>query len=145
MVYLVIKALHLIAMVAWFAGLFYMFRLFVYHVENRDKPEVTAVLKVMERKLYTIITRPAMIATFAFGLAMAALNPALFEFGWFYLKLVLVLGLAGYTGFIGKTRQRFEVDDLFLTGKQCRIWNEVPTLFLVVIIFLMVVFRYRIG
>ena len=145
MFYLVMKALHLIAMVAWFAGLFYMFRLFVYHVENREKPEVVAVLKVMERKLYTIITKPAMIATFVFGFSMTALNPTLYRFGWFYLKLALVLGLAIYTGFIGRTRLRFEADDLYLTSKQCRLWNEVPTLFLIATIFLMVVFRFRLG
>lgn len=142
MLYLAIKALHLIAMVAWFAGLFYMFRIFVYQVKNRDKPEVTAVLKVMARKLYNFITKPAMIATFVFGLTMSALNPALYRLGWFHLKLALVLGLAIYTGFIGKTRRRFEADDLFLTSKQCRAWNEVPTLFLVAIILLMVVFRF---
>ena len=140
--YAIFKALHLIAMVAWFAGLFYLFRILVYHVENRDKPEVTAVLKTMARKLYRIITLPAMIATCVFGLTMIALNPALLKSGWLHVKLMLVLGLAGYTLFTGYARRRFEADDLFLTSKQCRLWNEAPTLFLVIIIFWMTVFRF---
>ena len=65
-----LKALHLIAVVAWFAGLFYMFRLFVYHAENADKPEVAEVLKGMAYRLYRVITTPAMIASFVFGLGM---------------------------------------------------------------------------
>ena len=145
MMYNVFKALHLISMVAWFAGLFYMFRLFVYHAENHDKPEVTAVLKVMARKLYKIITVPAMIATFIFGLAMVGHNTALFKAGWFHIKLTLVILLAGYTGFIGATRRKFENDVIRFTSKQCRMLNEVPTLFLVAIIFLMVVIRFQMG
>ena len=139
--YLTFKALHLIAVVAWFAGLFYLFRLFVYHAENRDKEAVTAVLKVMARKLYRIITVPAMCAAFVFGLAMVVLNPALLQQGWLHLKLGLVLLLAAYTGFIGYTRRQFERDRIIFSSKQCRIWNEVPTLFLVAIIFV-AVFRY---
>ena len=141
MTYLVFKALHLVFMVAWFAGLFYLFRLFVYHVENRQKPEVTAVLKTMARKLFRIITLPAMVVTFVFGTAMAVLNPELLKQGWFHVKLLLVVLLAGYTLWIGYARKRFERDDLFLTSKQCRMINEVPTLFLVAIIFWMLVFR----
>lgn len=141
MTYLVFKALHLVFMVAWFAGLFYMFRLFVYHVENQEKPEVVEVLTTMARKLYKIITVPAMVVTFVFGFAMVALNPGLFSQGWFHVKLLLVLLLAGYTGYIGKTRKRFARGDLFLTSKQCRLINEIPTFFLLVTILWMVVFR----
>ena len=104
MLVLWLKALHLIAMVAWFAGMFYMFRLFVYHVENRDHPEVTALLKIMAARLYRYITTPAMIATFVFGIAMLVANPGYLKLGWVHLKLVLVLGLAGYHGFVGATR-----------------------------------------
>lgn len=143
MTYLWMKALHLIFMVAWFAGLFYMFRIFVYHAENKDKPEVVAVLKTMARKLYKIITVPAMVLTFVFGFAMVFMNTELFQQGWLHIKLTLVVLLAGYTGFIGKTRRRFEADDIFLTSKQCRIWNEVPTIFLIATILLMVVFRLQ--
>jgi len=143
MTYDILKALHLIFMVAWFAGLFYMFRLFVYHAENQGKPEVTAVLKVMARRLYKIITVPAMVLTFVFGFAMVALNTALFSQGWFHVKLTLVILLAGYTGFVGATRRKFAADNISLSPRACRIWNEVPTLFLIAVIFLMVVFRLR--
>ncbi len=145
MMYNVFKALHLISMVAWFAGLFYMFRLFVYHAENADKKEVTDLLKVMARRLYKIITVPAMIATFVFGLAMIGHNTDLFKAGWFHIKLTLVILLAGYTGFIGATRRKFENDNVCFTSKQCRLFNEVPTLFLIAIMFLMVVIRFRMG
>lgn len=138
MLVLWLKALHLIAMVAWFAGMFYMFRLFVYHVENRDRPEVTALLKIMAERLYRYITTPAMIATFVFGIAMLVVNPGYLKLAWVHLKLTLVLGLAGYHGFVGATRRRFAADDIRLTSKQCRILNEVPTLFLIAIVLLAV-------
>ena len=77
-----LKARHLIAVVAWFAGLFYMFRLFVYHAENAEKPEVTDVLKSMAWRLYRVITTPALIATFVFGLGMIALHPAYLSLGY---------------------------------------------------------------
>ena len=139
-----LKALHLIAVVAWFAGLFYMFRLFVYHSENTGKPEVTDVLKSMAWRLYRVITTPALIATFVFGLGMIALNPAYLSLGWFQAKLVLVLGLAGYHGYVGSVRRRFAADDVYLTSRQCRIRNEIPTLFLIAIV-LLAVLRPSVG
>jgi putative membrane protein len=133
-----LKAFHLVFMVAWFAGTFYMFRLFVYHAENRDKPEITTLLKVMEAKLYRQITTPAMVATWVFGLSMLALNPQYLRAPWLIAKLVLVLGLSGYHGYIGRTRRRFAADDVFLTPRQCRIRNEIPTFFLLAIVLLAV-------
>ena len=133
-----LKALHLIAVVAWFAGLFYMFRLFVYHAENAAKPEVTDVLKTMAGRLYRVITTPALIASFVFGLGMVALQPGYLSLGWFQAKLGLVLGLAGYHGYVGRVRRRFAADDVYLTSRQCRIRNEVPTLFLIAIVLLAV-------
>ncbi len=133
-----LKALHLIAVVAWFAGLFYMFRLFVYHAENAEKPEVTDVLKSMAWRLYRVITTPALIATFVFGLGMIALHPAYLNLGWFQAKLALVLGLAGYHGYVGRVRRRFAADDVYLTSRQCRVRNEIPTLFLIAIVLLAV-------
>ncbi|MDJ0835744.1 MAG: protoporphyrinogen oxidase HemJ [Acidobacteriota bacterium] len=141
MTYLVIKALHFIFMVAWFAGLFYMFRLFVYHTENKDNPDITKLFKVMEGRLYKIITVPAMVLTFVFGIIMIVMNMSLMQQGWMHIKLLLVVLLAGYTGFLGKTRRRYANDDVFLTSKQCRLLNEVPTVFLIAIVFTAVVFR----
>lgn len=136
--YLTFKALHLVAMVAWFAGLFYMFRLFVYHCIHRDKPETTAVLKTMQRKLYKIISTPAMVVTVVFGFALLSQAPGVAKMGWFHIKLLCLLALIGYHFFIGYTLKRFAKDDLFLTEKQCRLWNEFPTLFLLAIILLAV-------
>ena len=110
--YLWFKALHLIFMVAWFAGLFYMFRLFVYHVENKDKTEVTDLLKVMEHRLYKIITVPAMCLTWIFGIGMIVLNTELMKQGWLHGKIFLVLLLSGYTGFIGGTLRKFKNDQI---------------------------------
>ncbi|MBD64970.1 MAG: TIGR00701 family protein [Halobacteriovoraceae bacterium] len=134
MSYFIFKALHLIAMVAWFAGLFYMFRLFVYHVENKAKPDATLMLKTMERKLYYYITMPAMIATVAFGLTTLAFTPHNMLMPWMHIKLTLLVLLIGYHFYIGYTFKRFNKDDIFLTSKQCRLLNEVPTLFLISII-----------
>ena len=145
MAYLIMKALHLIFMVAWFAGLFYMFRLFVYHTENADKPDCVAMLKTMEAKLYKIITVPAMVATFVFGIAMIVMNPALMKEGWLHGKLLLVILLAGYTGFIGRTRRQYANDEIVYTSKQCRWLNEVPTFFLFTIIFLAVLRHVLFG
>ncbi len=133
-----LKAFHLIAMVAWFAGVFYMFRLLVYQAENRESHEVRAVLVVMASRLYRAITVPAMLATLGFGLAMLASNPGYLQLGWMWLKLSLVLALVGYTLYIGRVRKRFESGDVFLTPRQCRVRNEVPLLFLVAIVLLAV-------
>lgn len=141
--FFIVKALHLIAMVAWFAGLFYMFRLFVYHAENKDNADITALLKVMARRLYKIITVPAMVTTFVFGIAMLVMNTGIMKQPWMHIKLLLVILLAGYTGYIGKVRKRFAADDVYLTSKQCRIRNEVPTLFLFAIVLLATAFRFQ--
>ena len=131
-------ALHLIAMVAWFAGLFYLFRLFVNQVEHRDQPDSVAMLVGMSERLYRIITTPAMIATWVLGLAMLALTPSYLSQPWLIAKLVLLLGLSGYHGYVGRVRRRFANGDLYLTSRQCRIRNEIPSVFLVAIVLLAV-------
>lgn len=142
--YFLFKALHLIAMVTWFAGLFYMFRLFVYHTENKEKTDVTDVLKVMERKLYYYITTPGMVATVIFGLILLMATSYNMSQKWFMLKFAQILCLIAYHFYVGYTLKRFQKDDVFLTSKQCRIRNEVPTLFLIGIIFV-AVYRSSIG
>jgi putative membrane protein len=132
------KALHIISFVAWFAGLFYIFRLYVYHVENKDKPEVTAVLEVMERKLYRMICTPAAISTLVFGLGLLHLVPTALEQGWFHVKLVALVSLFGYHGYAGRVRRNFAAGRYTLTSRQCRLINEVPTLALVVIVTMVV-------
>lgn len=134
MLYLVLKSLHLIGVVSWFAGLFYIFRLFVYHVENKDKAEVAQVLSVMERKLYWFIMTPAMVFSLALGVALLYYNPALWRMGWFHAKMFFLLGLFGYHFFTEHVRKRFLVGDYFLSGKQCRLINEAPTLVLLIVV-----------
>jgi protoporphyrinogen IX oxidase len=133
-----LKAFHLISMVAWFAGLFYTFRIFVYHAENAGRPEITDLLKVMERRAYRGITTPAMIGTLLFGLSMLATRPEYLTARWIQIKLCFVAGLVGYHLYTGRVRQRFAGDDVFLSPTQCRVRNELPLVFLIPIILLAV-------
>ena len=139
MAYLWLKAFHLIFMVAWFAGLFYIFRLFVYHAKFRDNPEMRDAYALMERKLLYIIMHPAMALTILFGFLLVAQNPAVLQAPWFHAKLILVLVLVCYQVFSGITHKRFARGDFFLSEKACRIINEVPTILLVAIVILVVV------
>lgn len=132
--YLIVKSLHLIGVVTWFAGLFYIFRLYVYHVENQDKPEVVAVLQTMERRLYYGIIWPSAVATTSFGLWLLSMQPELLHAEWFHTKLLMLIVLFGYHFFSGHTRKCFAKGTIFLTSRQCRLINEVPTIVLLVVI-----------
>lgn len=137
--YLWLKSFHLISMVAWFAGLFYIFRLFVYHVKYKNEPKLCEVYSVMEYKLLYMIMHPAMTLTFIFGIWMLVLNPSLLQMHWLHAKLGLVLGLMAYQLFCGITRRRFAKGDFFLTEKQCRLINEIPTVLLIAIVILVII------
>lgn len=139
-----LKALHLISMVAWFAGLFYLFRLFVYQAEKRGRAEVAAELARMAGRLYRIITTPAGGATLLFGLAMLAVQPHYLTLGWLQTKLALVAGLVAHHLHAGRILRRFERKDVYLTPGQCRLRNEAVTLFLVAIV-LLAVLRPTVG
>ena len=139
MAYLWLKALHLIFLVAWFAGLFYIFRLFVYHAKFRDKPEMREAYTLMERKLLYIIMHPAMALTILFGFLLIFQNTVVLRAAWFHAKLFLVLFLVVYQVFAGITHKRFARGDFFLSEKACRVINEVPTLLLIGIVILAVV------
>ncbi len=129
------KALHFISMVLWFAGIFFVFQALVYHAENRDQPEATALLKLMARRAYRYVATPAMIGTFAFGIGLITTNPAYyFSLGWFHLKLGLLVGLLGYHLFVGWARRRFEADDIRYSPKTCRVLREVWFAFLIAIV-----------
>jgi putative membrane protein len=135
-----LRALHVIGVVTWFAALFYIFRLYVYHVENRDKPEVTALLEVMERRLYRGICWPAMVLTTVFGVLLWSSNFAGYlHSGWFHVKLTALVFLFGYHFYSGKVRQDLAAGTCRLTSKQCRLINEVPTVLLLVIVTMAVV------
>jgi putative membrane protein len=135
-----LRALHIIAQVTWFAGLFYIFRLYVYHVENAKDDRVVAVLRVMERRLYRGICWPAMVMTTLFGVLLWADNVAGYlATGWFRIKLVALVALFGYHFYCGKVRRDLEAGTCRLTSRQCRLLNEVPTVLLVTIVTMAVV------
>ena len=101
--YLLFKSLHLIAVIAWMAGLLYLPRIFVYHVENKEKKEATDVFEVMERKLFYYIMRPAMLLSWTFGLILIYLNGLeIFSQLWMQIKIVLVILLSVYNDYLGK-------------------------------------------
>lgn len=139
MSYLIIKSLHLIGVVTWFAGLFYIFRLYVYHTENQQQPEITKILEVMERRLYYGITWPAMLLTLLMGLWLLYKNPSTLSQTWFHIKVLMLLVLFGYHFFSGYVRKQFLHKNFFLSSKQCRLINEVPTVVLLVVIPLAVI------
>jgi protoporphyrinogen IX oxidase len=138
--YLWLKAFHLIAMVAWFAGLFYIFRLFVYHVKHREEANVAAAYTVMERKLIFMIMHPAMALTLIFGIWMLVENPAIFAQKWIHWKLTLILVLIGYQIYAGRVHKKMAAGIYPLSEKACRLVNEVPTVLLIGIV-LLAVFR----
>ena len=136
--YLWLKALHLIAMVSWFAGLFYMPRLFVYHTQTSDA-EGRARFSTMEEKLYRIIMRPAMIATVVLGFALLALSwSTLAGTLWIWLKIVIVFGLIGYHHVCGSLIRRFAAGEAPHSERWFRVFNELPTLVLIVVVLLAV-------
>lgn len=142
-----IKALHIIFMVSWFAGLFYMVRLFIYHVEAQgkevtEKKVLTAQFEVMEKKLWWIITTPAMVLTILFGSWMLMLNTTYLQFGWMHIKITFVVLLVIYHFICQKIFFDFKKGVFKWSSNKLRIWNEVATLFLVAIVFI-VVLRYQ--
>ena len=137
MLYLWLKVFHIFAFVAWFAGIFYIWRLFVYHTEASSQ-EVKETLKVMERKLYTIIMRPAMVVTLACGSGLFALQwHAYSRRYWIWLKLLLVLLVLAQHFLANYYRQQLEKAKQY-PSKKFRMLNELPTLLLLFIISLVV-------
>ena len=135
--YLLFKSLHLIAVVSWMAGLLYLPRIFVYHVENKEKKEATEIFEVMERKLFFYIMRPAMIFVWIFGLVLIYLNGIeVFLQLWFQIKIVLVILLSGYNDFLGKCLVSLKNSTNTKSAKFFRIINEIPTVILIIVVFL---------
>jgi putative membrane protein len=133
--YLTFKALHLIAMVAWFAGLFYLPRLFVYQIEH---PAAAPTLIIMQAKLAKFIMRPAAIATFAFAFGMVAISPEVMQMGWLHAKLGLVFLLVAYHVSLEYHRLNLATGHNTKSSKFFRLYNEVPTVLLIAIIFIAV-------
>jgi putative membrane protein len=140
---LTVKALHIIFVVSWFAGLFYMVRLFIYHVEAQAKSDIEREILsnqfiIMEKKLWWIITTPAMVLTVIFGTWMVILNPSYLYAPWFQIKLVFVLLLLIYHFLCQKIMVKLKQNSFRWKSTQLRLWNELATLFLVAIVFLVV-------
>jgi putative membrane protein len=133
-----IKALHLISVIAWMAGLLYLPRLYVYHCDAAPGSEMSETFKVMERRLLRGIMNPAMIATWAFGLWLLYLSEAWNE-RWFMAKFVLVIAMTVAHHFFSLWRKDFEVDRNERSAKFYRIANEVPTVLMIVIVVLVIV------
>ena len=137
--YLLFKSLHLIAVISWMAGLLYLPRIFVYHVENKEKKEATDIFEVMEKRLFYYIMRPAMVFTWIFGLILIYLNGVeIFSQLWMQIKIVLVILLSAYNGYLGKCLISLKNNSNTRTSKFFRIINEIPTVMLIFIVFLVI-------
>ena len=136
--YLLFKALHLIAIISWMAGLLYLPRIFVYHAETKSD-EVKNTFKVMERRLFVYIMNPAMILSWLFGLILIhSIGIQSFSEFWLIAKIVLVILLTFYHFFLFNCLNNFSLDRNERSSKFFRVINEVPTVLLIVIIFLVV-------
>lgn len=141
--YLIYQSLHLIFMVSWFAGLFYIVRLFIYHTEalhgaENERAILHPQYSIMERRLFWVITTPAMVLTLVFGLSMLAVNPILLEQPWMHIKLTFVGVLLLYHFQCQRLMFRLAKGITSWTSKQLRLFNELATLVLVSVVFLAV-------
>lgn len=137
--YLAIKALHVIAIISWMAGMLYLPRLFAYHAEAEKGSDKSETFKIMERRLLRIIINPAMIATFLFGILMLAANPELLHEGWLHVKLTCVVLLLVTHILFARWRKVFERDENTRPAKFYKLWNEVPAALMAVIVIMVIV------
>ena len=143
MLYLYAKAIHIIFVVCWMAGLFYMPRLFIYHTEAKSKSPVEYQVlhkqfTIMENRLWWVITTPAMYITVVSALLMLYINPGLLSMGWMHIKLTFVAGLIAYHFISQQMMFKLRDEKLNWTSNKLRMWNEVSTLILFAIVFLVV-------
>ena len=136
--YLTLKALHIIAVISWMVGLLYLPRLFVYHVENYNSESIK-IFKVMEKRLMKIIMNPAMIITWVTGLSILWVLGFNTIFSlWLSIKFLFVIILSGYHGFLSKCLKDFALDRNTRSSKFFRFINEIPTIILIIIVFLVI-------
>lgn len=137
--YLYLKAFHLIAVMAWMAGMLYLPRLFVYHTQVPVGSERDKLLQTMERRLLRFIINPAMIVTFIFGVWLVMIQtPEIWREGWWHIKLTLVVIMFAVHGFLARCRKKFIRGENTYSTKFYRIINELPTVLMVVIVFLVI-------
>ncbi len=135
-----VKSLHVISVISWMAGMFYLPRLFVYHVEKAPVGSgMSETFKVMERKLMRVIINPAMIATWTFGLIMV-FTPGIIDWSqvWPWVKAAAVITMSGFHGWLSVRRREFERDENTRSSRTYRLANEVPTLLMFVIVFMVI-------
>ena len=138
-IYLTLKALHLIAVISWMAGLLYLPRIFVYHVENNNDQNTSNIFKVMERKLYFYIMMPAMILSWILGLLLiGSIGFDQLASTWLQIKLILGFILTIYHLFLGVCLKKFSIGKNTYSSKFYRIFNEVPTILLILIVFIVI-------
>lgn len=138
MTYLWVKAFHIVFMVTWFAGLFYLPRLFVYHAMSKDRLSRERFV-LMERKLFYGITTPGMVVTVGLGIWLLALNPGWLSMGWMHVKLTLIAILVGYHAYCGVLLRRFAREENRHSHVWYRWFNEFPVLILIAVVILAVV------
>ena len=137
--YLLFKSLHLIAVISWMAGLLYLPRIFVYHVENYQKKETTEIFETMEKKLYFYIMRPAMIISWLFGILLIyQIGFESFSQLWLQLKIFFVIILTAYHEFLGKCLTSLRDGSNSKSSRFFRIINEIPTILLILIVFIVI-------
>ena len=137
--YLLFKSLHLIAVISWMAGLLYLPRIFVYHAENNTEKNTSEIFKIMERRLMFYIMTPAMILSWFFGIFLILINEISITLNlWVQTKLFLVVLLTIYHLFLGYYLRKFALDQNKKSAKFFRIINEIPTILLILIIFVII-------
>ncbi len=137
--YLLFKSLHLIAVISWMAGLLYLPRIFVYHVENINDYNSKKIFKIMEKKLYFYIMIPAMILSWIFGLILISIvGFDVLSATWIQLKLIFVVLLTFYHFYLGQCRNNLAFGKNIKTSKFFRMINEIPTILLILIVFVVV-------
>lgn len=137
--YQLLKAFHLIAVIAWMCGLLYLPRLFVYHSDTKVGSEVSETFKIMEHRLLRYITTPAMIVSLILGLLLLHAYPDLMSQGWFHIKLTCLLIMFACHGYIAKLRKQFFKDERPHSSKFFRVLNEIPTVMMIIIVVVVLV------
>ena len=137
--YLLFKSLHLIAVISWMAGLLYLPRIFVYHVENIEKKQTAEVFEIMEKRLFNYIMRPAMVLSWLLGIILILIiGIETFSFLWLQIKIVLVFLLSFYNEYLGKCIRLLKSGENEKSSKFYRIINEIPTVLLIFIVFIVI-------
>ena len=137
--YLLFKSLHLIAVISWMAGLLYLPRIFVYHVENYEKKQTTEIFEIMEKRLFNYIMRPAMLLSWVLGIVLILIiGIESFSFLWLQIKLILVISLSFYNEYLGRCLRLLKSGENNKSSKFYRIINEIPTVLLILIVFIVI-------